>query len=141
MKTFRLKKEEISRKWFLIDATDKVAGRLAGRIAKILMGKNKTEYSHDVDSGDYVVVINCDKIKITGKKAEYKKYHQHSFYLGGLKTTTYQHMLEKHPDRILEHAVKGMLPKNNLQARMMTRLRIFKGGEHEHSAQKLEKLA
>ena len=140
MKTFRLRKEDISRKWYLIDAKDQVVGRLAGQIAKILCGKHRTEYSHDVDSGDYVVVTNCEKVKISGKKAMEKEYHSHSWHIGGLKTVTYQHMLEKHPERILEIAVKGMLPKNKLQAKAMARLRVYSGESHPHAAQKFEKL-
>lgn len=138
MKTFRLKKEDVNQKWYLIDASEKIVGRFAGQIAKMLMGKDKPEFTPGVDSGDYVVIINCEKVRMTGKKADAKIYRHHSFYPGGLKEITYERMMNTHPERILYRAVKGMLPKNKLQSQMLKRLRIFKGEEHPHAAQNPE---
>lgn len=140
MKTFQLRKEDVSRKWHVINAENKIVGKLAGQIADVLRGKHNPSYTPHVDSGDYVVVINSDKINISGRKAESKEYHHYSGYPGGLKTQSYQHKLEKKSEEILESAVKGMLPKNKLQRQMLTRLRIYKGESHPHTAQKLEVL-
>jgi len=125
-----------NRKWYLIDAEGKVLGRLASEIAMILMGKNKPEYIPHIDTGDYVIVINAEKIKVTGKKAEQKVYVKHTGYPGGRKEIPYKEVLEKHPERILEHAIKGMLPKSSLGRNMMKKLRVYSGTEHGHEAQK-----
>lgn len=138
MKTFNLRKEDVKEKWYLVDATDKIVGRLAGKVAKILTGKNKPTFTPGVDTKNYVVVINSEKVRISGKKAETKEYKHHSFYIGGLKTETYKKLIETNPGKILEHAINGMLPKNKLRPKMLGRLRIFKGESHPHSAQKLE---
>jgi len=140
MKTFYLKKEDVKPKWYLVDATDQVVGRLAGHISRVLKGKNDPKFTPGVDSGVNVVVINCEKVKLSGKKPLYKKYYTHSFYLGGLKETSYQHMLEKSPELILKNAIKGMLARNKLRDRLMARLRIYQGEAHPHDAQKPESL-
>lgn len=126
------------RKWYVIDAEGKVLGRLASEIAMILMGKNKAQYVPHIDTGDYVIVINAEKIKVTGKKAEQKTYVHHTLYPGGRKEIAYKEVLQKHPERILQHAVKGMLPKSSLGRNMMKKLRVYKGAEHGHEAQKPE---
>ena len=140
MKTFMANEGNIEQKWYLIDATDKPLGRLASEIAKILRGKNKPTFTPHVDAGDYVIVINAEKVKVTGKKMTDKIYRHHSAYMTGLKEIPYNLMLEKNPERILYLAVQGMLPKNSLGREMMTKLRIFKGSEHDHQAQKPEVL-
>jgi large subunit ribosomal protein L13 len=128
--------EEKERKWYLIDAKDKILGRLASRIALILMGKRKPFYSPSVDVGDYVVVINADKVKVTGKKFEKKIYYRPSFYPGGLKEIPFKKMMEKKPENIIYLAVKRMLPKNKLGRKMLKRLKIYRGDTHPHIAQK-----
>lgn len=140
MKTFRLRKEDVNRKWFLVDANEKIVGRLAGKIADILRGKNSPEYTPGVDGGDFVVVVNCEKVRLTGKKEVDKKYYHHTLYPGGLKETSFERMRNTHPERIIQYAVKGMLPKNKLRDRMMTRLKVYSGEDHPHLAQKPEKL-
>ncbi len=140
MKTFRLKNEEVKRTWILIDATDQIVGRLAIKVADILRGKNNPAYTPGVDSGDYCIIINCDKVKMSGKKETNKIYYRHSFYIGGLKKESYKHVMDTHPERIMEHAVNGMLPKNKLRENMMKRLKVYSGNSHPHSAQKLEEL-
>nr|WP_240597572.1 50S ribosomal protein L13 [Oceanotoga sp. DSM 15011] len=139
-KSFHAKKEDIDRKWYLVDAEGKTLGRLASQIAKVLQGKNKPIYTPSIDTGDFVVVINAEKINLTGKKMEQKEYYRHTGYPGGLKTTSVKEMLEKHPERVLEHAVKGMLPKNLLAKQMLKKLKIYAGTEHPHSAQNPELL-
>ena len=138
MKTYMASPEKIERKWYVVDAEGQTLGRLASEVAKVLRGKNKPEYTPHVDTGDYVIVINADKIKVTGKKLDQKMYYHHSDYVGGLKEITYREMMEKKPEEVVAHAVSGMLPKNKLRARMMTRLRVFAGAEHTHAAQKPE---
>ncbi|EKD28659.1 MAG: hypothetical protein ACD_79C00251G0005 [uncultured bacterium] len=140
MKTYYLKKEDVVEKWYLVDAANQIVGRVAGKIACILRGKNNPDFTPAVECKNVVVVINSEKVKISGKKAEDKNYFHHTFFIGGLKKISYERMMETHPDRILEHAIKGMLPKNKLQDRMMARLKIYKGDKHPHSAQKLEKV-
>lgn len=138
MKSYMAKAETVERKWYVIDAEDQVLGRLATQIATLLRGKHKAEYTPFVDTGDFVVVINADKIRVTGKKAQQKLYRRHSGYMGGLKEVPYEKMLEKHPERILEAAVKGMLPKNSLGRKMFKKLKVYAGPDHPHAAQKPE---
>jgi large subunit ribosomal protein L13 len=135
VKTYHQKASEIQRDWYVVDATDEVLGRLATQIATVLRGKHKPTYTPSNDGGDFVVVINCEKIKIMGKKADQKMYYRHSGYPGGIKETTYKMMLSKHPDRILRIAVKGMLPKNRMGRRLIGKLRIYSGPNHPHAAQ------
>jgi len=130
------KKNEISRNWYVVDAKDKILGRLASEIAVILMGKNKPNYTPFVDTGDFVVVVNAEKVVLTGKKLENKLYRHYSGYMGGLKETAAKRMLEKKPEYLIWHAVKGMLPKNRLARRLITKLKIYKGQSHPHIAQK-----
>lgn len=136
MKTYHAKPGEVEREWLLIDATDLVLGRLASEIAKILKGKNKPQYTPHVDTGDFVVVINAEKIRLTGNKAADKTYYSHSGYPGALKAVTVARMLDKHPERVLERAVKGMLPKNTLGRAMNRKLKVYAGPDHPHEAQK-----
>ncbi|HHT83135.1 MAG: 50S ribosomal protein L13 [Christensenellales bacterium] len=135
MKTYMAKPEEVKRKWYVVDASGMVLGRLASQIASILKGKNKPEYTANVDTGDYVIVLNSDQIALTGKKAEQKYYRYHTGYVGGLKETRYDKLMEKKSDFVLYRAVKGMLPKNSLGRKMIKKLHIYKGGEHKHQAQ------
>ena len=135
MKTYSIKASDIKREWHVIDANDKILGRLATEIAKLLMGKQKPLFARNMDVGDFVVVINAEKIKVTGKKMTQKMYYRHSGYPGGLKTTSMERVMEKHPTRIIEHAVKGMLPQNRLKAKMMKRLKIYAGEAHPHQGQ------
>ena len=135
MKTFALKKENVDRQWFVIDASDKILGRVATKIADRIRGKDKPTFTPHTDGGDYVVVINAEKIKVTGDKFNDKKYYTHSLYPGGLKTKTFREMNEKHPERIIEEAVKGMLPKNKLGKSMIKKLKVFSGPDHEHESQ------
>lgn len=136
MKTYHAKVGEVEREWLIIDATDLVLGRLSTRLATILKGKNKPQYTPHVDTGDFVVVINAEKIRLTGNKAETKMYYSHSGYVGGLKEVSFQRMLAKHPERIIEKAVKGMLPKNSLGRAMNRKLKVYAGPNHPHAAQK-----
>ncbi|NTU78287.1 MAG: 50S ribosomal protein L13 [Chloroflexales bacterium] len=135
MKTYHQKASEIQRDWYVVDATDEVLGRLATQIATLLRGKHKPTYTPSMDGGDFVVVVNCEKIRIMGKKADQKVYYRHSGYPGGIKETPYRMMLDKHPDRILRIAVKGMLPKNRIGRRLIGKLRIYAGPSHPHAAQ------
>ena len=140
MSSYVQKPHEVERKWYLVDATDKTLGRLSSKIASMLRGKHKPIFTPHVDCGDYVVVINAEKVKVTGKKVEDKEYKRHSGYPGGLKTVTLEKMLEDKPEDVMIHAVKGMLPKGKLGRQMLKKLRVYKGAEHDHSAQKPEKL-
>jgi len=135
MKTYVTKPHEVERQWFVVDAEGQTLGRLSTRIATILRGKHKPIYSPAVDCGDYVVVINADKVKVTGRRLEQKKYYRHSGYVGGLKEITLSQQLEKFPERVLESAVKGMLPKNALGRKMFKKLKVYPGPEHPHQAQ------
>jgi large subunit ribosomal protein L13 len=135
MKTYFATKENTEYKWYVVDATDKVLGRLASQIAKILRGKHKPEYTPHFDAGDYVIVTNAEKIKVTGKKVQDKVYYRHSGYPGGIKETTYEKLQQKDPTRIIEIAVKGMLPKNPLGRDMLSKLKVYAGSEHPHTAQ------
>ncbi|ADA67442.1 MAG: 50S ribosomal protein L13 [Thermotoga sp. 47_83] len=137
-KTTTIKPEEVERKWYVVDASGKVLGRLATRIAKILMGKHKPNYTPHVDTGDYVIVVNADKVVLTGKKLDQKVYYWHSGYPGGLKSLTARQMLEKHPEKLIWLAVKRMLPKNRQSRKMLKRLKVYASPEHPHQAQKPE---
>ena len=140
MKTFMLKKEEVKRNWYLVDASGKTLGRLASKIAVLLMGKHKKEYTPHVDNGDFVVVINAEKIHVTGKKLEKKIYYKHTGYMGYLKETPLKDMLAKKPEEVIRLAVRGMLPKNRLRDRRMKRLKVYAGPEHPHQAQNPQKI-
>ena len=136
MKTYSLKKEEVTRSWFVLDASDKVLGRLATKIADRIRGKDKPSFTPHTDGGDYVIVVNADKIKVTGSKFTDKKYYTHSLYPGGLKTRTFKDLNEKNPEKIIKNAVKGMLPKNKLRKEIIKKLKVFKGPDHDHESQK-----
>lgn len=138
MKSYLAKANEIDRKWYVIDAEGKVLGRLASEIALILRGKNKPIYTPHVDTGDYVIVINAEKIKLTGNKLDQKYHRYHTGYPGGLKEITYRDMLAKKPEKVIELAIKGMLPKNRLGRQMYKKLKVYSGPEHNHEAQKPE---
>ena len=134
------KEATIERKWYVVDATDLTLGRLASEIANILRGKNKPQYAPNVDMGDYVIVINAEKVAVTGKKLTQKLYHHHTGYIGGLKTVRLDKMLETHPERVIEHAVKGMLPKGPLGRQMYRKLYVYAGPDHKHAAQQPKEL-
>ena len=140
MKTFMASPATIDRKWYVVDATDKTLGRLASEIASVLRGKNKPIFTPHIDTGDYVIVVNAEKVKVTGKKLLQKVYYNHSDYVGGMKETTLKEMLAKKPERVIELAVKGMLPKGPLGRSMYTKLFVYAGPEHKHEAQKPEAL-
>ena len=136
MKTYSLKKEEVKRSWFLLDATDRILGRVATKIADRIRGKDKPTFTPHTDGGDYVIVINAEKIKVTGSKFYDKKYYSHSLYPGGLKTKTFKELNQTNPEKIIEEAVKGMLPKNKLGKSMIKKLKVFSGPVHDHDSQK-----
>ena len=140
MSTFMAKPAEVERKWYVVDADGVTLGRLAAEVASILKGKKKPIYTPHVDTGDYVIVVNADKVKVTGKKLDQKVYFSHSEYVGGVREITLRDQLKKHPERVVEHAVKGMLPKGALGKQMYMKLRVYAGPEHEHAAQKPEVL-
>ena len=140
MKTFMASPATIDRKWYVVDATDMTLGRLASEVAKVLRGKNKAIFTPHIDTGDYVIVINAEKIKVTGKKLDQKVYYRHSDYVGGMKETTLKEKLAKKPEEVIELAVKGMLPKGPLGRQMYTKLHVYAGPEHNHAAQKPEVL-
>jgi len=135
MKTQFAKKGEIERKWYVVDAKDAILGRLATKIATYLRGKNKPVFTPNVDTGDFIIVVNADKIRLTGRKLSEKVYYHHTGYIGGIKAQTAQNLLDKHPERIIEKAVWGMLPKNTLGRQMIKKLKVYKGAEHPHKAQ------
>lgn len=135
MKTYYAKPGEVQREWLLIDAENQVLGRVASKAACILRGKHKPTYTPHVDTGDFVVIINADKIRVTGNKLLAKEYYRHSGYPGGLKSETFEEAMQKHPERVIEHAVKGMLPKNTLGRAMAKKLKVYAGAEHPHMAQ------
>lgn len=135
MKTFNAKAETVKRDWYLVDATDKTLGRLASEIARRLRGKHKAEFTPHVDTGDYIVVVNAEKVRVTGTKEQNKIYHKHTGYIGNLKSISLTKLRDKAPERILESAVKGMLPKNPLGRAMFRKLKIYAGTEHRHTAQ------
>ncbi|NLK52457.1 MAG: 50S ribosomal protein L13 [Syntrophomonadaceae bacterium] len=138
MKTYMAKPGEIQRKWYVIDATNKTLGRLSSEIAVILRGKHKPVYTPHVDTGDHVIVINAEKVKLTGNKLQNKKHTYHTGYPGGLKSIDYRTMLQKNPERVIEIAVKGMIPHNRLGRTMFKKLKVYRGPEHPHQAQKPE---
>jgi len=140
VKTYHAKPGEVEREWLLIDAEDVVLGRLASEVAQILRGKKKPQYTPHVDTGDFVIVINAEKVKVTGNKALDKAYYRHTGHPGGLKKETYQEALAKHPERIIEHAVQGMLPKNTLGRQMAKKLKVYAGPDHPHQAQHPRKI-
>jgi large subunit ribosomal protein L13 len=135
MKTYSAKAETVERDWFLIDADGKTLGRLASEIARRLRGKHKAIYTPHVDTGDYIVVINAEKVKVTGNKAKDKMYYRHSGYMGGLKEINFEDLIQKAPERVIETAVKGMLPKNPLGRAMFRKLKVYAGAQHKHAAQ------
>ena len=135
MKTYYAKPNEVEREWVLIDPTRQESGGVAAKAAQILKGKHKPQYTPHVDTGDFVIVINADKIRVTGAKAAAKTYYRHSGFPGGLKSETFEQAMAKHPERVIEHAVKGMLPKNTLGRAMGKKLKVYAGAEHPHMAQ------
>ena len=135
MKTYSAKAGEVSHDWFVVDAADKTLGRLAAEIAHRLRGKHKPEFTPHVDTGDYIVVVNADKIRVTGRKASDKMYHHHTGYIGNMKSISFEKLQQKAPGRVLELAVKGMLPKNPLGRAMYRKLKVYAGPDHQHSAQ------
>lgn len=135
MKTFSAKPAEVKRDWYVVDASGKTLGRLATEIAKRLRGKHKAEYTPHVDTGDYIVVINAEKVQVTGNKAQDKMYHHHTGYIGNLKSISFEKLIDKAPQRTIEIAVKGMLPKNPLGRQMFSKLKVYAGAEHPHVAQ------
>ena len=140
MKSYMASTASVERKGYVVDAADQTLGRLASEIAKVLRGKNKPTYTPHIDTGDYVIVVNADKIKVSGKKLDQKIYYHHSDYVGGMKETTLKEMLEKKPENVITLAVKGMLPKGPLGRSMLTKLHVYAGPEHDHAAQKPEVL-
>ena len=140
MKSYMASPATIERKWYVVDATGYTLGRLSSEIAKVLRGKNKPTYTPHIDTGDYVIVVNAEKIKVTGKKLDQKIYYNHSEYVGGMKETTLREMMDKKPERVIELAVKGMLPKGPLGRQMYRKLFVYAGPEHNHAAQKPETL-
>ena len=140
MKTYMAKPAEVERKWYVVDATDMVLGRLASQVAMVLRGKNKPTFTPNVDTGDYVIVVNADKVRLTGKKLEKKYYRYHTGHIGGLKEIQYKTLMVNKADLVVYEAVKGMLPKNSLGRSMLTKLKVYRGAEHNHQAQKPEEL-
>ena len=140
MKTFSAKAEQVQRDWYLVDAAEKTLGRLASEIAHRLRGKHKAEYTPHVDTGDYIVVINAEKIQVTGAKTTDKMYHHHTGYPGGLKSISFEKLLDKVPERVIQNAVKGMLPRNPLGRAMFKKLKVYAGDEHPHTAQQPQTL-
>jgi large subunit ribosomal protein L13 len=140
MKSYMAKKNSVDQKWLLVDAEGAILGRMAAEIAPILMGKTKPSYTPHVDTGDYVIVVNADKIKVTGKKAEQKQYDHYTHFPGGHKYVSFAEMMEKKPERVIELAVRRMLPKNRLGRQMLKKLKVYKGPSHEHQAQQPAKI-
>lgn len=140
MKTFSAKAEDVSRDWYVVDASDKTLGRLASEIAHRLRGKHKPEYTPHVDTGDYIVVVNAEKVRVTGNKATDKMYHHHTGYPGGLKSMSFEKLIDKAPERVIQGAVKGMLPRNPLGRAMFKKLKVYAGAEHPHAAQQPQAL-
>lgn len=139
-KCFQAKTGEVPRQWYCVDADGKILGRLATKLATVLMGKHKPTYTPHIDTGDFVVVTNAEKVKVTGRKASYKTYASYSYHPGGLKVTPYARLLEKHPERIIMFAVRRMLPKSAMGRRLLTKLKVYKGSEHPHQAQQCQPL-
>ena len=140
MSSFIQKPAEVERKWYVVDAEGKTLGRMASQIAAILRGKNKPTYTPHVDCGDYVIIINADKVAVTGKKRQEKIYKRHTGYPGGLRELTFEQLMEKHPEEVVRHAVKGMMPNGKLGRKMFKKLKVYAGPEHDHAAQKPEVL-
>lgn len=140
MKTFMANPDKLEKKWYVVDAEGQTLGRMCSEIAKVLRGKNKPEYTPFVDIGDYVIVVNADKIKVSGKKMDQKIYYRHSDYVGGMKSATLREMLDRRPEKVVELAVKGMLPKGPLGRQMLRKLHVYTGAEHPHTAQQPEAL-
>ncbi|MHC4762792.1 MAG: 50S ribosomal protein L13 [Planctomycetota bacterium] len=140
MKSFMAKKQELESKWVLVDATDAILGRMAAKIAPILMGKNKPTYTPHVDTGDYVIVINADKVRLTGKKAQAKEYDYYTHFPGGHKFVSFADMMARKPEKVVELAVRRMLPKNKLGRAMLKKMKVYKGPEHQHQAQRPERI-
>lgn len=140
MRTWTYRPGEVDRKWYIVDAEGKVLGRLATEIAKVLRGKHRPQYTPHADCGDHVIVINADKVAVTGRKEEQKTYYRHSQYPGGLKSITLRNQRERFPERVIELAVKGMMPKNPLGRKMLGKLKVYSGAEHPHAAQQPESL-
>ena len=140
VKTYYAKPGEVEREWLLIDGEDQVLGRVAAKAAHILRGKHKPQYTPHVDTGDFVIIVNADKIRVTGNKAKDKKYYRHSGFPGGLKSESFEEAMAKHPERVIEHAVKGMLPKNTLGRAQGMKLKVYAGPDHPHAAQKPRKI-
>ena len=135
MKTFNATPQTVRRDWYVVDATDVVLGRLATEVAHRLRGKHKAEYTPHVDTGDYIVVVNAEKVRVTGNKATQKLYHRHTGHPGGIKSVSFAEQIDKHPDRVITSAVKGMLPRNSLGREMLSKLKVYRGPEHRHHAQ------
>ena len=140
MKTVSMRAEDVQRSWLVVDADGQTLGRLATEIARRLRGKHKAEYTPHVDTGDYVIVVNADKVRVTGDKTTDKMYYRHSGYPGGIKSISFAHLQQKHPEQIIEKAVKGMLPRNRLGRSMFSKLKVYAGSEHPHSAQQPQPL-
>jgi large subunit ribosomal protein L13 len=140
VKTYYAKPGEVEREWLIIDAEDQVLGRVAAKAAHILRGKHKPQFTPHVDTGDFVIIVNADKIRVTGNKAKDKRYYRHSGYPGGLKSESFEEAMAKHPERVIEHAVKGMLPKNTLGRAQGKKLKVYAGPEHPHAAQQPRKI-
>lgn len=140
MKSFMANPSTVERKWYVVDAEGKTLGRLASEVANVLRGKNKPTYTPHIDTGDYVIVVNAEKIQVTGKKLDQKIYYHHSEYVGGMKEATLREMMQKKPEFVITHAVKGMLPKGPLGRQMLKKLHVYAGPEHNHAAQKPETL-
>jgi large subunit ribosomal protein L13 len=141
MKTFSAKPESVTHDWFVVDAADKVLGRVAAEIASRLRGKHKPEYTPHVDTGDFIVVVNAEKIRVTGNKAKDKKYYHHTGYIGGIKEISFEKLIDKAPERVIETAVKGMLPRGPLGRAMLRKLKVYAGDQHPHGAQQPRELA
>lgn len=140
MKSFMASPSTVERKWYVVDAEGKTLGRLASEVVNVLRGKNKPTYTPHIDTGDYVIVVNAEKIQVTGKKLDQKIYYHHSEYVGGMKEATLREMMQKKPEFVITHAVKGMLPKGSLGRQMLKKLHVYAGPEHNHAAQKPETL-
>ncbi len=140
MKTLSAKPESVKRDWFVVDAADKTLGRISTEIARRLRGKHKAEYTPHVDTGDYIVVINAEKVRVTGRKSTEKRYYRHTGYPGGLRSLNFEEMIDRHPERVIEHSVKGMLPRGPLGRAMYRKLKVYAGSEHPHTAQQPKEL-
>ena len=140
MKTYSARKEDVKHSWYVVDATDKTLGRISTEIANRLRGKHKAEYTPHVDNGDYIVVVNAEKVKVTGNKTTDKIYYHHTGYIGGIKSISFEKLIEKAPERAIQMAVKGMMPKNKLSRSMLNKLKVYAGSEHPHSAQQPQPL-